>query len=595
MATALACAPSEAPLPTADPQTERTLTSGRILGFRDAQGSHVWRGIPFAAPPTGKYRWRAPRSPRSWDTPREMLAFGARCPQYASPLDQVGEIGTVIGDEDCLTLNVFAPPFKPYEWPGRGRRLPVMVWFHGGGNVSGASDFYDGSVLARRHNVIVVTANYRLGPLGFFRHPALRDGATYEEESGNFATLDLIRALHWVQENAANFGGDPENVTIFGESAGARNVLMLLLAPGAQGLFHRAIVQSGGTRTSSLEDAEAAGERPTLGGAPGSQEVLLRLRMADGAPDRKAAARQLETLSEVEIATYLGEKTAAELLAAYGDYGESSGRTGLFRQPQNFRDGVVLPEALPIEALAAGAYAQVPIILGSNRDEQKLFLMANPEHVRWTFGVPSARDPERYELLSSLQSRFWKANGVDALASAMRSVQGDSVYAYRFDWDEEPRILWADLGQLVGAAHAIEIPFVFGHWNLGPQSHLLFDDDNAPGRVALSDAMLSYWAEFAWKGAPGRGRTRELPAWDAWDPSAPDAGKYLVLDTETGGGIRMEPAVVTNDALFVDLAQASLDEATRCKIYGDWVWGAPRVADRGAGLGCGSGRKPAAP
>ena len=594
------CAPAEAPVPTPDPQSERTLSSGRIVGFRDAQGSHVWRGIPYAAPPVGKRRWRAPLPPRQWETPREALVFGPRCPQYASALDQEGEAG-VIGDEDCLTLNVYAPPFKPYEWPGRGRRLPVMVWIHGGGNVSGASDFYDGSTLARRHNLIVVTVNYRLGPLGFFRHASLHDGVTYEEESGNFAILDLIRSLHWVRENVASFGGDPENVTIFGESAGARNVLMLLAAPGAQGLFHRAISQSGGTRTASLADGEAVGETPTAGGAPGSAEVLVRLRMAElrmrdeEADLRKVALRQLETLSDAEIASYLRNQPIADLLAAYGSYGSDASGSGLFRMPQLFRDGVVIPETSTPEVFANGAYAQVPVILGSNRDEQKLFLAIEPEHVRWTFGVPSARDPERYDRLASLYSRFWKANGVDTLAAAMRSVQGASVYAYRFDWDEQPSILWADLSQLVGAAHAIEIPFVFGYWDLGPRSDLLFDEGNAPGRIALSDAMLSYWAEFAWKGAPGRGRTSELVPWEAWDPSAPDAGKYIVFDTEQDGGIRMEPAIVSTDALLGELARdPAIGAEERCEIFADWVWSAPHLANRGEALGCGDGRRPAA-
>src|SRR5258705_12243335 len=165
------CGQPPAPAPHSDPATRRTIASGEVIGFVGAQGSHVWRGIPSAARPVGALRWRAPQDPPRWQEVREALAFGARCPQYASQLEGTHAPGTVYGSEDCLTLNIWAPPHAPSE------QLPVMFWIHGGGNVQGGSDFYDGAALAVRQSLVVVTVNYRLGPLRWLRPPGPPEGA----------------------------------------------------------------------------------------------------------------------------------------------------------------------------------------------------------------------------------------------------------------------------------------------------------------------------------------------------------------------------------------------------------------------------------
>ncbi len=578
---ATACATPVPPAPTADVATRRSLDVGDVIGFVDARGAHVWLGIPYAAPPVGALRWRAPEPPAPFADVFDATTFGPRCPQRASRLDSTDEPDTVVGVEDCLSLNVYAPG------DARGRDLPVMVWIHGGGNVQGGNDFYDGGELASRHDVVVVSVNYRLGPLGWMRHPSLRDGASYEEESGNFAMLDLIHALHWVRANAAAFGGNAESVTIFGESAGARNVLMLMLAPAAHGLFHGAIVQSGGVRTTGLAEGENPVDAVPAGDRQSSGETLLRLLVADGADDRDAARARIAAMTEHEVAEYLRAKTAKQIIDAYpGDDMEGDG-TGFYRPPQMFRDGIVLPEADPYQAFASGDYARVPVILGTNRDEAKLFMFASEEHVGSFLGIPRLRDAEAYAREAAYRSRFWKASGVDEIAKAMRRVQGPSVFAYRFDWDEQPSILGADLGEMLGAAHALEIPFVFGHWALGPNTGLIFDEDNEPGRVALSDAMMSYWAEFAWTGAPGSGRAGEQPPWPSWDATRPEAAKYLVLDTAADGGIRMASETEDVDALFDELtADPALDAEERCGIFAQLVRSRPPVASRAADVGC---------
>ena len=260
LAMAIALTACGAPPPTthtSDSITRRTIASGAVVGFLGAQGSHVWLGIPYAAPPVGALRWRAPQEPKPWPGEREAIAFGARCPQYASALEATREPGTVYGSEDCLTLNLWAPPDAERE------SLPVMFWIHGGGNVQGGSDFYDGAALAASQNVVVVTANYRLGPLGWLRHAALREGATPEEASGNYGTLDLVARAPLAACERRRVRRRPREHHDLRRERGRRG--RGRAAPDARrsaGLFHGAIVESGGTRSSGLPEAEEINAGP---------------------------------------------------------------------------------------------------------------------------------------------------------------------------------------------------------------------------------------------------------------------------------------------------------------------------------------------
>jgi para-nitrobenzyl esterase len=562
LALALAGCASEPPaaLPAADPATLRQPPAGDVVGAAGTHGGHAWLGIPYAEPPVGELRWRAPQPLLPWTGTREALAFGASCPQFASAVggDASAEPGTLVGDEDCLTLNVYAPALAG---PAADARLPVMVWIHGGGNTIGTARFYDGSRLASRHRVIVVTLNYRLGALGWFRHAALREGRDAIDASGNFGTLDQIAALHWVQANVAAFGGDPGNVTIFGESAGGQNVFVLLTSPLAQGLFQRAIVQSGGAWNSTLAEAEHLADAAEPGSPHSSAEILLALLQREGrAADRAGALATAAAMPPAEIAGFLRGLPAERLLPAYDGHG-----IGMYECPRVFRDGAVIPAAPLGERLADPAgHHGVPVMLGSNRDEQKLFFFLDPARVRRWFGVvPQARDADAYQRDAAYRSRAWKASGVDDPARALAQSQPGRVFAYRFDWDEEPRVLWADLGALIGAAHGLEIPFVFGHWELGRTGRVLFDESNRAGREALSAMMMSYWAEFAHSGDPGRGRDGTLPHWAPWQ----DGGEtYAVLDTPAGGGVRMATGSESLEGIAETiLADASFDsERERC-------------------------------
>ncbi|MCP4757192.1 MAG: carboxylesterase family protein, partial [Proteobacteria bacterium] len=216
----------------ADP-TARTTTHGIVSGKKGSNDTWVWRGIPFAKPPLGELRWKAPRDPEPWEGVKKTVAFSKMCPQSGGL-----EGGLDKSSEDCLYLNIWRPRSNE-------RDLPVYFWIHGGGNTEGSGIKFKGGNLSRKANMVVATVNYRLGPLGWFAHPALRNGANALDDSGNYGTLDLIKSLEWVRDNISAFGGDPSSVTIAGESAGGWNVQSLLISPLAAGLFHGAVSQSG--------------------------------------------------------------------------------------------------------------------------------------------------------------------------------------------------------------------------------------------------------------------------------------------------------------------------------------------------------------
>lgn len=454
--------------------------------------ANAWFAIPYAAAPTGELRWRPPAFPVRASQPISHDAPGPPCAQPGA--------GGVTGIEDCLTLNIYAPASPA------GTPRPVMVWIHGGGNYAGAAADYDGSVLAARHDLVVVTINYRLGPFGWFHHSAVQASAEPVPQTGEFAVLDMIAALEWVQENIAGFGGDAANVTIFGESAGGQNVYALVLAPSASGLFDRAISQSGGLWNMALDQAL----NPVDGNPPGTRasatEILMSLLIEQGeASDRDSAARLLAHWSPQHLAGWLRSLTTEQVLAAYADQPDLG-----YDLPSVVLDGVMHPASGHLEQLGAGDYNQVPLMLGGNRDEQKAWMAFDPAFVDMTPAGPVVRDRARYDAVSAHYSDWWNAIAVDEFADHAHSP----VFAYRFDWDDGP-VEPADLRYLVGAAHGIEIPFVFGDFEDNGYE-FMFTPENAERRRALSDTMMSYWAAFAYYGDPGRGMDGDLPLWRAW-------------------------------------------------------------------------------
>jgi para-nitrobenzyl esterase len=496
----------------------------------------MWRGIPYAAKPIGALRWKAPRPPEPWQGERLALENPGPCVQdlnLAYPFTDDDGDG-LVGSEDCLYLNVYAPSDVP-----PATKLPVMYFIHGGGNVGGhnASPTYDGSRLAERHQVVVVTINYRLGLFGWFLHPALiTEDSTSDDRSGNWGTLDIIAGLEWVRDNIAVFGGDAGNVTIFGESAGGVNVCSMLVSPRATGLFHRAIVQSGGATHDSLQRACNYSDDEVPGSTGGSREILNQLLVRRGQASNRADAKALQNrMSPEAIAALLRETPVRELISAANPSG-----VRLYDAPRVLGDGAVLPAESWLKVFREGRFNKVPVITGTNRDERRLYQYIDPQWRRTL-----REHPNDYVLYARYTSLAWKQRAVDDVARAMSQAGHGDVYAYRFDWDEEGEHGGFDISLAVGAGHTVELPFVFG---TSGGTTVPLGDPEAPGRRALSASMMSYWAQHAYSGAPARGRDGGEVAWTPWsnDEAQP---KLMVFDTAGDGGVRMSAESVTAAAI----------------------------------------------
>jgi para-nitrobenzyl esterase len=524
----------------ADPDSLRFTAQGPVIGFADKHQTHAWLGIPYAAPPVGAQRWKAPRPPQPWLEPKQALAYGDVALQFAG--ETIGaperEWGSIVGSEDCLTLNVFAPRVARGQIPQGAERLPVMVWIHGGANTVGtAAAFSVLRNLAGKDQMLVVSMNYRLGIFGWFSLAELEaDDDTPEDRSGNFGTLDIIAALRWVQDNIAAFGGDSGNVTVFGESAGGLNVYTLLASPLARGLFHKAIAQSPLTLSYAVSQARNFADDPAPGHALSSRELLSRWLGDRG---------EIAALPAPQLARDLRARPAAELLAAV-----TPGPLGFYDTPQIFRDGVVLPLA-PMQELFTDAsrYNAVPVIIGSNRDEYKLFMAKNPEFVRMIFGkLPLIRDPAGYHLYARYMSDLWKAACVDQPASSMVASGNADVWVYRFDWDEHPDVPLVRPPLLLGANHAAEIAFVLRDVEGEFDPFRCAAKGNRAGRQLVSDAMAGYWTSFARYGTPNGGPDGPPAGWQRWS-SEPEANKLMLFDSDAGGGVRMDKLQLETDAL----------------------------------------------
>jgi para-nitrobenzyl esterase len=562
------------PPPVADQSTLRQTPLGPVVGFTGARGANVWLGIPYAAPPVGALRWKAPRPAQPWTTPRNALAIGNMCVQFPSLLSGAGrspKSNAPVGDEDCLYANVWAPPFSPSDVPSGDKARPVMFWIHGGGNSIGHGGSYSGAHLATAHDVVVVTFNYRLGPFGWFSHPALRSAdASAEDNSGNYGLLDSIAALQWVRDNIAAFGGDPNKVTIFGESAGGGDVLALMASPLAKGLFQNAIVESGGFFVATRAFAENYHDDATPGHPFSGREVVNRMLVRAGkAGDAAAAKTAQNTMSDEELRTLLTGATAADIMTLY-----EGGGFGMINAPEMFGDGAVLPLEPDAEKLFAdpAQYNAVPVILGTNRDEPALFMVRDPKLVEtrlWIF--PRLKDEASYLRRVRYGADSWRIGGVDSIATVLAKSQPGQVFAYRFDWDEEGSVMGYDLSTALGAAHGLEIAFVFGEFEGGLGLSYLYP--KTPARDQLSKSMMSYWAEFAHSGNPGKGHDGNEVQWLPWGTD----GKTTILLDTTPPGIRMSSDLITVDSLKQRLiADTSItDQREHCELYAQtfrWDW-----------------------
>jgi para-nitrobenzyl esterase len=510
-----ACAtdPGSRAATAAPPQPTRPVRveGGRISGLDDGV-VRVYRGIPYAAPPIGELRWRPPRPVRAWIGVRQCGSFGPSCPQGGAP-DRQGPLSGS-QSEDCLYLNVWTPARSAAE------RVPVMVWIHGGGFISGSGSLPAGygERLSGGERVVVVSFNYRLGAFGFLAHPALSVESNHGV-SGNYGLLDQNAALRWVRRNIAAFGGDPRRVTIFGQSAGGQSVISHLVSPLSRGLFARAIAESpryqdrgvGLWSTLTLTEQEQEGEEICDGlGIPDGPGALAALRAVP-------AARLLQTTAPAKQALPL-----------------------LFVQPpqpsfQPVVDGYVLPDE-PWRLLRSGKWARVPLLIGSNQDECNMWLMgvkpraadtvarAARRRVSWYTGADwaglAAQFPAAdYGGLLPATSRMMTVlefNAPARYAAVCVARQRLPAYLYYFS-RTAPGDAW-------GAHHSAEVPYVFGVVNAAGKG-------GSPADQELSRQMARYWATFAATGDPN---VAGQPRWPRFDPAA---DVLLRLDVPAGMGV----------------------------------------------------------
>lgn len=460
-------------------------TSGLVSGAEDGgTATCVWRGIPYAAAPVGELRWKAPQKAPPWSDVRDAARWGAQCMQK-NTMPSLGTPGDM--SEDCLFLNVWRPR--------KAGKFPVMVWIHGGGYHlgTGSVPLFFGDRLAKAGDVVVVTINYRLNIFGFMAHPSLREEDP-NKSTGGYGTMDQAFALQWVHDNIENFGGDPENVTIFGESAGGWSVCTLVATPLAEGLFHRAIIESGGCEASrDLEESYKLTKKEFVKLGCDFNNISCARNMP--------AKKLLEEGTETIIAGF-------DFLPAH--------------------DGYVLKDT-PLGMIKSGNYNKVPVMAGTNLDEfagvlklvPKIYLTRPGKYKKRLIELGATeQEAQRLVELYPLKEfgnrpvvAYGRMFGADAvlLAPTVRALralaaQGGAAYFYRLEY------AGMKYQKYMGVFHGAELPFVFNSLDRGNMKSL-FNEKNISEARELSRVIQGYWINFAGKGDPnGEG----LPGWTAF-------------------------------------------------------------------------------
>ncbi len=474
-----------------------------------------WNDIPYAAPPINDLRWRAPRPINTQDA---LISDKDNnfCIQEPSNLGGVDGDNFFVGKEDCLYLDIKAP--TNYS---NNKLLPVMFWIHGGGNVSGLKDIYDFSKFVRKHNVIVVSINYRLGPFGWFSHPAIQKNQDGLDQTSNFGTLDIISALNWTKNNIEKFGGDSNNITIFGESAGGHNVLSLIVSSQASGLFNKAIVQSGYTTSISPENAYKQSKISNTSDYTSSKLVNYLLKNSS------------QKLDDENVRNLLKSSKASEIFKFYTS---SDSNQDI---PLLTSDGIVIPEIGLKQALGKKEHVNnVPMILGSNKDEVKLWLGTADYFVDVEYSligeilnIPKVvlADKNAFEAFNYYRSAAWQIRGVLEPAMLLNIADNNNLYLYRFDWDDHRSFYVANFKELFGAAHATEIPLISGDDGLvGDYGFLIYP--KGPSKRFTSKNMMNFWKNFAYFGKPGI--SSNGVEWNKYQPIDKNQHNLIVIDNK---------------------------------------------------------------
>ena len=513
--------------------------SGNYLGI-EATDLYVFKGIPYAEPPVGDLRWRAPRDVEYLDAIIDATEFKNECVQ---PKDNSSIFNRNLstGDEDCLYLNIYVPKNQNSL---NKNKFPVMYWIHGGSNIWGAGSDYDFSNLATSQQVIVVTINYRLGLFGWFASPFFAETGEGLDKSYNFGHLDIIKGLEWVNQNISSFGGDKNNVTIFGESAGGSNTLTMIASPLAEGLFHKAISQSGYVSSYSAEYAESISELSS----------------------KNIFAEDIKYLTDSnEIVDYLQGLTQTEV---YEKYIATAEKYVYPITPITMRDGIVVPKEGVYKALEK-ADPDLIVVAGTNKDEMNYWFVNSEYFYDTSFEIRRTLKRSEANLRSwnKYRSAIWRYKGAEEPLRRM-SKSNDNLYSYRLDWDEEDDGIFGDYSLFVGAAHGIDIPFISNSFDMEQIpwyiKNILFPESSAEGRDALSSLMMRYWGNIAKYGDPNVFVSQK------WEKFTANDNQMIILDNPEDPNFGMVTNPVVPKTLLKEIeSDSALEIEERCLI--GWI------------------------
>ncbi len=468
---------------------------GSVSGFEDLDGQVlIWKGVPYAQSTAGDMRWKSPINPQPWVEVLDATQRGEVSVQSSW--------GKTFGSEDCLNLDIYRPNSEE-------KNLPVLVYIHGGNNQTGTSEELNGRHLAMKTNSIVVSVNYRLGLLGFNNLPALRSGNELQD-SGNFTVLDIVKSLDWVGENISSFGGNPDNITLSGFSAGGRDVMALLISPIAKGKFHKAISISGGM---TLADYDASAELIAKAIAP--------LAVDDGRKATIDEAYEWLMSDAVEVKDYLYGLQAERLAGLMSNAGI---RMAAF--PHLYNDGHVLPE----EGYQTTEYNDVPLIMITGSDEFSLFSRFDRKF------TPAVKDDElltdsdtamAYQFVKNYGSELYGLFNAQESAEKMFDAYDAPIYTTEIAYGGDASVVGEKMAQLFGSFHGIWMPFLV-HEPSG-FSGLYANSFANDGAKDLADQFTQYVGHFLWTGNPN---AEHMVTWDAWT-SADEGPTHLLFDADT--------------------------------------------------------------
>ncbi len=499
----------------------RTTTDGQIEGlYVNEEKVVAWYGVPYAQAPVEDLRWKEPQPNIAW----EGILETKQMPVGAIQKDL--QSGNVFGEEDCLKMNIYRPNTDEVN-------LPIMVFVHGGGNQNGTSSSLVGDSLAIEANAIIISIDYRVGVLGFVSMEALRTGNS-NEDSGNFGLLDIAQSLRWIKENAAVFGGDANNITLSGQSAGGRDVLAAMISPEFEGLFDKAIAISGGMTTSTLEEGETVA----------NQRLATILVQRQEVEDLESGIQWIEAASNEEVKEMMYSLTDEEIASFYD---AASIRLAPF--PQLYLDGNVLPKN-GFEAFATGDYHQVPLMLTSCESEFSMFGLADPALLQHFFARDLA-DQHDLAVASKLYgSQLYASFNTDRVAElVVENNTQPTVYVSRFAWGEDAEVSNEFYSTYVGATHGADMDFINGQYIswLDAFAGPLYTDENLAGRQALSSQMQHYLGNFMRTGNPNG---ENLPEWTGWTNNE-DEMNIMVLDANNEEAISaMENIRIDEDSVW---------------------------------------------